>query len=180
MPMLYLEGAQEHSMIPSTAYAQQRGSRAQGYTELHATRLGSPLDVTAIRLDEDPKATSTGVDVMLCFMNGMFLALTSVSLNSLMTLSSQAVARAEPSALKASPPTWSVCPCSDWAAFKGLRQVSKLTTWKCTMDEHLNVLKTCAVYKIMRWSLPIQHLQLARGKAWCGNSMFESWIVFVA
>jgi len=71
-----------------------------------------PLAVTANRLGADPKATSTGVVVMLCFMKPMFLALTSVSLKSLMTLSSQAVANAEPSALKASPPTLSVCPCS--------------------------------------------------------------------
>ncbi len=71
-----------------------------------------PLAVTAKRLGADPKATSTGVVVMLCFMKPMFLALTSVSLKSLMTLSSQAVANAEPSALKASPPTLSVCPCS--------------------------------------------------------------------
>lgn len=54
---------------------------------------------------------------MLCFMKGMFLAVTLVSLNSLMTLSSQAVARAEPSALNAMPPTWSVCPCNGCAAF---------------------------------------------------------------
>ena len=45
---------------------------------------------------------------MLCFINPMFLAVTSVSLKSLTTLSSQAVASAEPSALKASPPTLSV------------------------------------------------------------------------
>ena len=71
-----------------------------------------PLAVTANRLGAEPKATSTGIVVMLCFMKPMFLALTSVSLKTLMTLSSQAVANADPSALKASPPTLSVCPCS--------------------------------------------------------------------
>ena len=89
----------------------------QALLSIATSQLGSPLDVTASRLDADPKATSTGVDVMLCFMNGMFLAVTLVSLNSLMTLSSQAVARAEPSALNAMPPTWSVCPCNGCAAF---------------------------------------------------------------
>ena len=74
-----------------------------------------PLDVTARRLDADPNATSTGVEVMLCFMKVRFLAATSASLNSLTILSSQAVARQEPSALKARPPTWSVCPCSSLA-----------------------------------------------------------------
>ena len=84
-------------------------------SQYHITQADScqlPLDVTARKLDADPNATSTGVEVMLCFMKVRFLAATSVSLNSLTTLSSQAVARQEPSALKARPPTWSVCPCS--------------------------------------------------------------------
>ncbi len=85
---------------------------ADGVQIAAVINLRSPLAVTASRLAADPKATSTGVLVMLCFMNPMFFAVMSVSLKSLITLSSQAVAKAEPSALKASPPTLSVCPCS--------------------------------------------------------------------
>lgn len=69
-----------------------------------------PRVVAATSSAEAPKTTSIGTAVMLCLIELMFLAFRSCSLNTLMHLSSHAVAKADPSALNASPVTLSWWP----------------------------------------------------------------------